>query len=159
LVSSTRIPIFPSSRNTWLRSVPFYFSFCTRFVDHEALGVVGLVAGIRGALDTSTFLEDLFQGDEEAHSLVLKYKIIHVCLHRWLDKPDEMIVAGNDPVSPVSVEIKVLVVGHLTEIDRWTRGIDKCLETQGLNDVPVYESLADGQSMPSYVVPERFKET
>jgi hypothetical protein len=75
---------------------------------------------------------------------VLKYKIIHVCMHRWLDKSDKMIAAGIDPVSPVSVEVKVLVVGHLTEIDRCTRGIDKCLETQGLNDVPVYESLANG---------------
>jgi hypothetical protein len=124
----------------------------------EALGAVGLVAGIKGAFDTYIFLDDLFRHDDDAHSLVLKYRTTNVCLQRWLEKLDGMMAAGNDPVSPLSAEVKKLLVGHLTEIDRCTREIEKCLEAQGLNDLPAYGSLVEGQSMRLYVVSETDKE-
>ncbi|PMD13270.1 hypothetical protein NA56DRAFT_651857 [Hyaloscypha hepaticicola] len=124
----------------------------------KALGAIGLVAGIKGAFDTYRFLDDLFRHDDDAHSLVLGYRTTNVCLQRWLEKLDEMIAAGNDPVSPLSAEVKKLVVGHLTEIDRCAREIEECLEAQGLNDLPAYGSLVDGQSMRFYVVSEMDKE-
>ena len=124
----------------------------------EALGVVGLVAGIKGAFDTYKFLDDLFRHDDDAHPLVLRYRTINVCLQRWFEKLDGMITAGNDPVSPLSSEVKKLLVAHLTEIDHCTREIKKCLEAQGLNDLPAYGNLVEGQSMSLHVVSEMDKE-
>jgi len=124
----------------------------------EALGAAGLVAGIKRAFDTYIFLDDLFRHDDDAHSLVLKYKTTNLRLQRWFEKLDRMIMASYDPVSPLSAQVKKLLVGHLTEIDLCTREIEKFFEAQGLNELPAYGSLI-GQPMRLFVVPETDKET